>query len=286
MARFTKKSYYGYGKHRRRRAVSPESQLKSKLINQEQAINEWKRNLPTVSQQKDIEAEIRRLTKWLDRNLNLFHRKIIALRKIEKIFDKWWFIPEFFFDPQMRKDKKKLESRIKIFKEKKQKLKQLKTREREFASQKNQLYQMESKASSLRIEYSLASERRQLKAQEKSERQQRKSAKNELTRAKAAAYDGKRREQAQGSKSRVFQQQILVSDRCPYCNTVMAKGNTHCDHIIPMDKGGLSHSRNLVHACKRCNQKKSNKTVRQFCKSENLDYDVVASRLEALNKDV
>ena len=59
-----------------------------------------------------------------------------------------------------------------------------------------------------------------------------------------------------------------TNGRCSYCG---AKA-TEIDHIIPRVKGGSNSTFNLTPACRSCNQKKSNKTLKEFGKLMNKDY--------------
>ena len=56
--------------------------------------------------------------------------------------------------------------------------------------------------------------------------------------------------------------------RCSYCG---AKA-TEIDHIIPRANGGTDSTYNLTPACKACNEKKSNLTLKEFGKLINKDY--------------
>ena len=56
--------------------------------------------------------------------------------------------------------------------------------------------------------------------------------------------------------------------RCSYCG---AKA-TEIDHIIPRANGGTDSTYNLTPACKACNEKKSNLTLKEFGKLMNKDY--------------
>ena len=76
----------------------------------------------------------------------------------------------------------------------------------------------------------------------------------------------------------------LTSD-CPYCGGVLGL-NPHLDHIHPVSCGGLSVLENLVWACQKCNVKKSNKTVLEFCEAADFELRAVVSRLRSLGKRV
>ena len=47
-------------------------------------------------------------------------------------------------------------------------------------------------------------------------------------------------------------------NKCQYCKNHFHDKNLTIDHVIPKSKGGLTTWDNVVAACKRCNQKKSN----------------------------
>ena len=67
--------------------------------------------------------------------------------------------------------------------------------------------------------------------------------------------------------------------RCSYCE----EKATEIDHIIPRSNGGTNSSYNLTPACRPCNEKKSNLSLKEFGKLMNKDY----SQLEPkkLSKD-
>ena len=56
--------------------------------------------------------------------------------------------------------------------------------------------------------------------------------------------------------------------KCVYCG---AKA-TDIDHVIPRSSGGTNSVYNLVASCRACNEKKSNKTLKEFGKIMNKDY--------------
>lgn len=73
-------------------------------------------------------------------------------------------------------------------------------------------------------------------------------------------------------KSRVpfSKRNILIRDgsRCVYCGE--RSGKMTIDHIIPLSRGGRSDFENCVTACRRCNQRKGNRTpseARMYMKS-------------------
>ena len=59
-----------------------------------------------------------------------------------------------------------------------------------------------------------------------------------------------------------------TNGKCSYCGTKA----TEVDHIVPRAKGGTNSTYNLTPTCKSCNQKKSNKTLKEFGKLMNKDY--------------
>lgn len=56
--------------------------------------------------------------------------------------------------------------------------------------------------------------------------------------------------------------------KCVYCG---AKAE-EIDHVVPRSKGGTNSTYNLVAACRRCNEKKSNLTLKAFGKLMSRDY--------------
>ena len=59
-----------------------------------------------------------------------------------------------------------------------------------------------------------------------------------------------------------------TNGKCSYCGTKA----TEVDHIVPRAKDGTNSTYNLTPTCKSCNQKKSNKTLKEFGKLMNKDY--------------
>lgn len=115
--------------------------------------------------------------------------------------------------------------------------------------------------------------------QRERERSRRDQYEKDLAAARLAAADKQSRDLA--AKIR---QQILKSDRCPYCTGVLS--DPECDHIVPLKRGGLSAAVNMVYVCRPCNQRKASFTLRQFCRQQGLDYMAVVRRLEELGKEV
>jgi 5-methylcytosine-specific restriction endonuclease McrA len=67
------------------------------------------------------------------------------------------------------------------------------------------------------------------------------------------------------SITRVNRKNVLWRDenRCQYCAKTFLESELTLDHIIPKSRGGNNSWKNLVAACKRCNQKKGAKTPQE-----------------------
>ena len=50
---------------------------------------------------------------------------------------------------------------------------------------------------------------------------------------------------------------------CAYCGRDIAFDDASMDHILPQSRGGPTNWDNLVNACRRCNEKKANRTPEQ-----------------------
>ena len=50
---------------------------------------------------------------------------------------------------------------------------------------------------------------------------------------------------------------------CQYCNKYFSGKELTLDHVLPKSRGGSNAWSNLVAACKNCNQKKGDKTLRE-----------------------
>ena len=75
-------------------------------------------------------------------------------------------------------------------------------------------------------------------------------------------------------------------DTCPYCEHVTKKDNLVMDHIIPITDGGKTTFQNCVLVCESCNQKKSDMTLRAFCRKMGFDFNMIAEKLEMMGKKV
>lgn len=103
--------------------------------------------------------------------------------------------------------------------------------------------------------------------------------------AKLAAYEEKARIGSDTLKRKILD---FTPDKttCPYCKNNIDKSQMHLDHIHPVSNGGLSVMGNVVLVCANCNIKKSNKTLRIFCKENDYDFFNLCDRLERMGKDV
>lgn len=48
--------------------------------------------------------------------------------------------------------------------------------------------------------------------------------------------------------------------RCVYCDVLVSKHNKTIDHVLPSSRGGKTNFTNCVLCCKKCNDKKADKT--------------------------
>lgn len=115
--------------------------------------------------------------------------------------------------------------------------------------------------------------------------QEEKQAKEEVNILKARVTDKVKTIRKQAKKYDDIESQIKKFSRCPYCGCTLYKSDSHLDHIYPISKGGLSVESNLVFVCTKCNQSKTNLTLRNFIRKEKLDENLVYERLEILKKD-
>lgn len=100
--------------------------------------------------------------------------------------------------------------------------------------------------------------------------------------AKVAALEKQPRKPAASVKKEISDQKNIYSN-CPYCHRELGD-SPHADHIYPVDLGGLSIKNNMVYICKECNQKKSNRTLREFVKNNKLNAPAIEEILERLGK--
>ncbi len=101
-------------------------------------------------------------------------------------------------------------------------------------------------------------------------------------RAIAAAVNGKSRERADTLKV-TMRAQFEISSDCPYCASPISDA-VELDHIIPVKRGGLSTSENLVFVCRSCNQAKGDQTLAMFLKTRGVERDRVEAALDKLGK--
>tara|TARA_R100000152_G_C6683370_1_gene116691 strand:+ start:72 stop:572 length:501 start_codon:yes stop_codon:yes gene_type:complete len=52
-------------------------------------------------------------------------------------------------------------------------------------------------------------------------------------------------------------------NQCQYCGNYFTDDKLTMDHVMPKSRGGDNSWENLVAACKRCNQKKGSRTVKE-----------------------
>lgn len=106
------------------------------------------------------------------------------------------------------------------------------------------------------------------------------AARDEAAAAKAAAFDGRVRQQAETVK-----RSLPRNHPCPYCGGSLGS-DANADHIHPVSHGGMSSSVNMVYVCKSCNLKKSDLTLREFARRQGLNREVIEARLEKLGKRI
>jgi len=67
------------------------------------------------------------------------------------------------------------------------------------------------------------------------------------------------------SKEKRKQIEAKTDGRCAYCGDIYRFDGEHqVDHMIPRIQGGSSKVKNLVLACRKCNNLKKGRTVEQF----------------------
>lgn len=120
------------------------------------------------------------------------------------------------------------------------------------------------------------------KTQEAAARKETREKELHRLRAIAATVNDKSRERAETLKD-AMRAQFALSKDCPYCFAPEPK-DVELDHIIPLQRGGLSTRENLVYVCRQCNHAKSSQTLAMFLKSKGFDRESVEVRLERLGK--
>ena len=72
-------------------------------------------------------------------------------------------------------------------------------------------------------------------------------------------YEDIRKRRRESGKRRFH---IFVRDkfRCQYCATKFQPADLTLDHILPSSRGGSDEPENLATSCRRCNQRKGNRT--------------------------
>lgn len=103
--------------------------------------------------------------------------------------------------------------------------------------------------------------------------------------ATVAAYHGEART-GTATIRRDFMRAAPDDWTCPYCNSENDISSCHADHIWPISRGGMTVPQNMVLICQNCNLTKADNTLRVFARNNDLDYDQICSRLEAMGKDV
>lgn len=115
---------------------------------------------------------------------------------------------------------------------------------------------------------------------ERAKRAQARARAREREKAMAGAYQNRVRMDADTIKRR-----LRRDHPCPYCGGSLG-AEPHADHIHPVSHGGLSTEDNMVYACQRCNNRKHDKTLREFARKYGLNRDAIEQRLEGLGKRV
>ena len=68
-----------------------------------------------------------------------------------------------------------------------------------------------------------------------------------------------------GRRFRINKRNLLLRDKhqCQYCGCHLNMGNATIDHITPQSRGGDHIWRNVAAACRACNNRKDNKTLKE-----------------------
>ena len=73
--------------------------------------------------------------------------------------------------------------------------------------------------------------------------------------------------QTDNSVTNDFLKSIYECEFCYYCNNKTDMSKRTLEHLIPLSKGGLHSTNNIVMACKKCNFSKSDKTESEYRKA-------------------
>lgn len=78
--------------------------------------------------------------------------------------------------------------------------------------------------------------------------------------------------------------------RCKYCNRMVSNKKVTMDHLYPQDMGGPTITNNLLPACQKCNNEKTNMTAKEYKKYVKLKREgkqkVFLKELEAKKEDI
>lgn len=83
---------------------------------------------------------------------------------------------------------------------------------------------------------------------------------------KAAEYQNRRRAKKKATETEDCAPHIRflrLMPLCQYCFTLI-EGTPHADHVIPLNRDGPNHPRNLVACCKPCNSSKRDKLLSEW----------------------
>ena len=270
---------------RRRRTASQTIQDRIKDLNRSLIMK--RRQLPDDFEIKRFQKKMDTSSKWLKKNGPLYHQKVEKLEEIKSSIKGMNFI-KFTFSggTKLTSQRDKLQQQIRVFDSKKQEFDHYKEWLNVADGVKQEIREMERVLASLQKELVETKHKETLRETQRKERAAKRKQKEDEIKAKAAGYDKKSRERASGLKKSVLKEQLKTSHKCPYCNDAFQDGDIHCDHIRPINKGGLSALPNLVYVCSRCNLKKKDDLLYDFCDKANFDFETIAKRLKKLKKDV
>ena len=91
--------------------------------------------------------------------------------------------------------------------------------------------------------------------------------------------EGKEYQESERGRMQV-REYVLQRDRriCQYCGT--RKGRIEIDHVVPQSKNGSDRVSNLVTSCRRCNQKKDNRSLAEFLKKKPAELKKIEAQLK------